>query len=182
MGFISSVFDRGNPSRSWAGDYAGPLVLDIGRNTLNGAGLGDPLERLAFLGPAKEWRPSLAWPDKGLGVDFAEGRIEGFLVQVSRAAGYAPENFPGTFAREGQGVELTEAAREEKIRDLLGEPYWIDRDEDEAIFFYESPGVERQVEFTPAGNLKALIVTCRPLLSGEEERRAYGVTRPWPPE
>jgi hypothetical protein len=38
------------------------------------------------------------------------------------------------------------------------------------------------VEFQKDGQLKRLIATGGIIMEDEEQRRAYGVTKPWPPE
>ncbi len=65
---------------------------------------------------------------------------------------------------------------------LLGAPYWIDEDADESILFYEFGAIEWQIEFDEKEFLKVLLMATPPLLEDPEQRRAYGVTRKWPPE
>jgi len=70
---------------------------------------------------------------------------------------------------------------EEDVLDVFGQPYWIDRDDMETILFYEFNDVEWQLELSQTGSLQAVIVTASPLLAKEDQRKAYGVSKPWPP-
>jgi hypothetical protein len=42
--------------------------------------------------------------------------------------------------------------------------------------------IEWQAEFTPSGRLRSMIITTPALMSFYEQRKAYGVTKEWPPE
>lgn len=68
-----------------------------------------------------------------------------------------------------------------KVTRELPEPYWVDRDDEEAILFYEFPSHEIQIEQTLDGISQNIIVTNRPLMARDEQRIAYGVDKPWPP-
>ena len=65
--------------------------------------------------------------------------------------------------------------------DRFGDCYWRDQDDKESILFYEFPNREWQVEFDTQSLLKRIIVTSNPLMARKDQREAYGVTRPWPP-
>jgi len=64
----------------------------------------------------------------------------------------------------------------------LGAPYWIDRDDEEQILFFEFGSHEIQIEQTLDGRNKRMILTTLPLMANEEQRQAYGVDKPWPPQ
>lgn len=63
----------------------------------------------------------------------------------------------------------------------MGEPYWIDRDEYEFIFFFEFPNHEIHVEQSLAGVNQRILVTRQPLMADAEQRKANGVDKAWPP-
>ena len=63
----------------------------------------------------------------------------------------------------------------------LGDPYWRDEDEYGIVRFYEFATYEIQVVQTLKGDLERLIVTNDHLMGDAEQRRAYGVDKPWPP-
>jgi hypothetical protein len=58
----------------------------------------------------------------------------------------------------------------------------VDEDEDEILFFYERAGVELQLEFAGKETLSGVVMTGQPLMADPEQRRAYKVTAPWPPD
>lgn len=79
-------------------------------------------------------------------------------------------------------MPLSAQTREREIVGYFGDPYWRDEDEEEILLFYEFGELEWQVELTLQGTLKAVNAVAPPLLADEAQRRAYRVTKPWPPE
>jgi hypothetical protein len=179
MGFVQSLFGQPNPTRRWQFDPSVPLVLDLDQHTLSGVGIGAPLERLSFLGKGIA-RGSIDFPALGLAVSEADGRIHELIVYFGHPAEPDGGKFAGIVRHRGQTLELSAAATEPWLRARLGEPYWRDEDSQEAILFYEHGRHEWQVEFADDGRLKCLVI-CQPLLADEEQRRAFGVTKAWPP-
>jgi len=180
MRWLKALLGLGNPTENWVEHPQRRLEFDLSRNALCGVGLGEPIERLSFLGPSAEWKPSLVFPRKGIGVDFQHGRIESFLLNLSDEWVAKYGKFTGSFRHEDEPIVLADEASQQEALDLFGEPYWIDRDADDTVFFYEHGRIEWQIEFTSKG-LSVIIVSASPLLAREEQRKAYGVTKPWPP-
>jgi hypothetical protein len=182
------MFDFGtrNPTRKWP-PYAGqPLTLDLDAGSLNGVRHGLTLDRLSFLGP-DEGEASVdvgEYPFYSLGLC-----VEGCAVK-NMVTGYqvvfhdpdAGENraFAGRVIARGRAIDLASMTFDD-FAEEFGECYWFDRDDFENILFYEFPGSEWQIEFDLGSRLKGLTVTCEPLLADAEQRKAYHVTRPWPP-
>lgn len=92
--------------------------------------------------------------------------------------------FPGTFTLRGTKLDLTPATTEMELLEIFGEPYWTDRDEDETILFYEyqDGSIEIQFEIPKSQGLAVIIMVAGGLLADPENRKSYGVTKPWPPE
>jgi hypothetical protein len=93
------------------------------------------------------------------------------------------EHFPGTFTRGGTKLNLTTATTEKEVLEMFGEPYWTDRGDGEVILFYEYRGgaIELQFEFPEAKGLGVITLVMEGVLADAEQRRMYGVTKPWPP-
>jgi hypothetical protein len=139
------------------------------------------VEKLTVLGPAKTTPSGFAWPHKGIDVTSSDGKIQELGFYFDHAAEPGKGAFAGRFQFGGVPVGLSNATGESDVQALFGQPYWRDQDEDEIILFYESLGGEWQLEFELGGNLKHLRVGT-PLLADADQRSAYGVTKPWPPE
>jgi hypothetical protein len=122
-----------------------------------------------------------AWSHKGIDVLAHDRRIweMGFYLGHPAEPGHGA--FAGCFRFGGSPVRLSKELRESGVQSLFGPPYWRDRDEGEALLFYEFPGVEWQLEFALDGTLKYLQLGL-PLLADAGQRAAYGVTKPWPPD
>ncbi len=165
------------------------LLLDFTAGSLCGVALGEPVERLAFLGPTDRSaapEEDLEYLELGLSIGFTAGRIDfyGLWWQDHLGAGY--RRYAGGVLLGGRAVALGPLTPEHEIVGALGRPYWRDRDVSETILFYELRDprgriTERQVELDERGALRALLVLADPILAEEASRRAYRVERPWPP-
>ena len=180
MGFVESLFAQPNPTRRWQFDPAIPLLLDLDQHTLCGIAVGQPLERLSFLGKGFPHGQILAFPALGLAVSETDGLIGELIVYFGHATEPDGGTFAGAVRHRSQALELSAATSEAWLRARLGEPYWRDDDGEEVILFYEHGQCEWQVELAADSRLKCLVL-CPPLLADEEQRRAYGVTKSWPP-
>jgi len=89
--------------------------------------------------------------------------------------------FAGSFKAEGRLIPLGTTTTEEDILALFGEPYWVDRSNDEVLFFYDfrSGTIELQFEFSPT--LGFITLTRNGVLAEASGRAGYRVTKPWPP-
>jgi hypothetical protein len=128
-----------------------------------------------------------AFPAKGLVLDVTDERLDGFCIALSETATdifpasiNATLAFSGIIRAMGRDWHPHELARERDFREIWGEPYWQDVDDQEILLFFEFGQREIQVELTLAGRSKALIVG-EPLLADPDQRAAYGVTNSWPP-
>ena len=179
MGFVESLSAQPNPTRRWQFDPSVPLVLDLDQHTLGGVAVGQPLERLSFLGKGFPRGPSLAFPALGLAVSEADGLLADLIFYFGHPAEPDGGTFVGIVRHHRLPLNLSAAVSEAWLRDRLGEPYWRDDDGQEVILFYEHGQNEWQIEFADDGRLKCWVI-CPPLLAEEDQRRAYGVTKEWP--
>jgi hypothetical protein len=93
-------------------------------------------------------------------------------------------NFTGTVTKNGSKISISAQTTPEDIISNFGEPYWTDTADEEMILFYEFQNgrVELQFEF-PDRHQLGFITLCRDgVLSGSDQRKAYGVTKEWPPK
>lgn len=173
---------RRDPTVAWTADPALAATLDLDRHRICGAGLGEPVERLAGLGPAEDGpaaaRGELRYPSRGLSVSTVDGLVTAFFV-AWREPGYAP--FAGRVTSDGREVGLAGGSTPEDLVAMLGTPYWRAEDPDEVILFYERRDVEWQLECDHGTGLRAMVIVSPPILADPAQREAYGVTAAWPP-
>lgn len=176
------LFRRGNPSNSWSRTPNLDLQLDLAAPSLNGIRLGDRFDRLCVLGRSDT--PSageLYYFDLGLCiVCSSKGTLSGFSCYLQDEH-QEIQPFQGGANWKDQPLNLGHL-KEDDLVGLFGDWYWMDRDEDESIAFYEFPEYEMQIELDLSGTLKCIHLSNAPLMADAEQRRSYGVDKPWPPE
>ena len=94
------------------------------------------------------------------------------------------DDYDGEILQSGVKLSLSTATSPADIESLFGQPYWRDEEDSEVILFYEyeKGAVELQFEF-PDSTTLGYITLARPgILSTADQRSAYGVDKPWPPE
>ncbi len=92
-------------------------------------------------------------------------------------------SFKGAFTLSGEPLGIGSYTTEDDILKTFGEPYWVDHSDGEVIMFYEYRGgtVELQFEFTDGKTLGCITLSRNGVLSEADQRKAYRVTKPWPP-
>jgi hypothetical protein len=174
MALFNRLFDPADPSGRWPSDPEFILNFDLSTLALSGVRPGDPVHPLSPLGPAEDSREAargtLRYPSRGVQIDVDGSTVTGIVLFL--------DSYRGDFISNG----LPHAAprtREDLAR--LGEPYWIDRDEDEMLLFYEFGTRELQVELSLDGAIRAFVAVTPPMMADPDQRRAYRVDKPWPP-
>jgi hypothetical protein len=180
---LRQFFSLTDPTGDWQRDPMLRLEVDLARPSLNGVELGRPLFDLSGLGKVEDRHGAeFGYPSLGLVIESVDD--ETFTdFHLVHADPFRPTHAP--FAGElrcGQRRLALADMTEARWTELLGECYWRDADDEEVLLFFEFPYHELQVELTLDGAMKCLVVAGKPLMADEEQRRAYGVTRPWPPE
>ena len=173
---LDAIFRRGNVSNRWSRDLGLALVVDLLTPSLNSIGLGAAVDEFSFLGRStSKFKTPLEFEDIGVSIDNEDdGTVSGFqIIFNDLESGFS--SFPGTVLLNGTVVLPTAIVKE------LGDPYWRDEDEFEIVRFYEFATYEIQLVQTLKGDLERLIVTNDHLMGDAEQRRAYGVDKPWPP-
>jgi hypothetical protein len=181
MSLFDFLLDWRNPTRKWSADPSVPIVLDLDRHRLSDIGIGDRYERFAFLGRGRWGGATIAYPERGIHLwTDANGLVSGFSLFFGHPDEPREGQFSGTVRFQGDKLNLDCGRSEHEIQDRFGEPYWRDLDDNEVILFYEFAACEWQIEFGTDGRLKCWIICGDPLMADNEQRRFYGVTKPWP--
>lgn len=187
MGFFGGLFGKSDPTRRWVADPNLSLVCDLSRHALAGITLGQPVEALRGLGPPENpeaaRREMYCYPSRGFEIDAEGGRVGSIVIDWEVPDEGSYREFGGSFVYQGRTLRLGPETGLVDFVQVFGEPYWRAQEAEELILFYEfGNGVEWQVEFTRALKLKGLLLVTPPLLADSDQREAYRVIRPWPPE
>ena len=184
MGILDHFFPPEDPARDWKAVPGLRLECVLDDPSFCGVRLGQEAESLSRFGPPENPRLTREgmydYPSSGFEIDTTDGRIDCFLFRWD--AQDPVKHFHGSFLWKGAPLRLDASTGEDEVRRAFGEPYWIDDDLGERLLFYEfgRGALEWQVELA-RGRLTALTIVTPPLLAQEDQRTAYGVTRPWPP-
>jgi hypothetical protein len=185
MSLLDRLRRRRGPTAEWREDRSVRLIADLDRFELSGVGFGDPYTRLSFLGPSES--PFLDYHQKGLRIDVADDRFDGFTLALGTGAFLGASSkrpvraFVGGLRIKSRELRVEELRTEGDFTALWGTPFWRDEDDDEILLFFEFPDGEIQVELSREGRPRVLIATQEPLMADPEQRRAYAVETPWPP-
>lgn len=151
--------------------------IDLSRFSCEGLELGKPLPEGFFLMPFLQKDGVYRNEASGLEIGTEGGVLDYLCITLA--------NFRGELLADGKSTGLAEGSSEEAVTAIFGEAYHRDVDADgELILFHEylEGTVELQFEFPPPGQSLGVITLCRDgVLSNPEQRKSYGVTRPWPP-
>ena len=174
LSFLSSCKEKSSDAGS--NSAAKPFVIDLATFQVGDTELGDaPVETDFF---AKPLQKSDVFEDDAKGIEL------GVKAGVLDYAFITIESFDGQFQLDGISVEVGQVSTEETVREKFGEPYWVDRSDGETIMFYEyaKGSIELQFEFPEAKTLGFVTLSRNGVLSTEEQRKSYGVDKPWPPK
>jgi hypothetical protein len=152
-----------------------PVDVDLVKFTVGHSELGKPLSQSDFF--TEHLRSSDVYKDEENG--FEVGTEDHVLDYIFLTL----NSFSGQFLFGGTPLTAESIGTEEQIEEVFGEPYWVDRSDGEVIMFYEynSGTIELQFEFSDGRNLTYVTIARNGVLSTEEQRRAYGVDKAWPP-
>lgn len=184
MGFLDWLLNRRDPSADWTADPGRVLALDLEASALGGVAPGEPVERLAFLGPPENPWPSrngiYSWPELGFRADAENGLLEAFILFWPREGGL-PRPFAGPVAWRGKPLALSASTRREELERLFGPPYHAQEDDAEPVLYYEHGDVEWQIEFGEDGGLLEWMLVSPGLYADPAWRSRHGIAKPFPP-
>lgn len=151
------------------------VTVDVCNFSVAGSEIGRPIATSSPFAKQLEKNGVYAPQGKGLELAASGGSLEYVFLTL--------KEFNGDFACDGERLELGPQTTEREVRERFGEPYWTDRDDGEAILFYEYQKGEREVqfEFPEDGRIGYITLSRSGDLSDPEQRKAYGVDKPWPP-
>ena len=151
------------------------LVIDLGTFRVGDTLLGEKPAATDSFAAALQTSEVFEDSNKGIEIAVKNGVLDYAFLTIA--------DYSGKFLRDGKAIEIGATLTEAQILAQFGEPYWTDRSDGETIMFYEySNGtVELQFEFPDAQALGFITLTRDGTLSKEEQRKLYGVTKPWPP-
>jgi hypothetical protein len=114
-------------------------------------------------------------PSSGLEIGVKDGVLDSVFITLTQSSAH--------FFRSGSPIQLSTQTTIGEVESLFGPPYWVDQDPDEIILFYEfrNGDVELQFEFPGRVHLGFITLAAHGILSKEEQRTAYKVSKPWPP-
>jgi len=173
---LDMFFRRGNASNNWTRNPGLALAVDLSTQSINSIPIESAVDQFSFLGRSSSKSKSpLNFTDLGIGLDNEDdGTVSGFRIWFNDRDNIFSA-YKGTIQLNGTAIEPS------SIVNRLGEPYWRDEDEYEIIYFYEFATHEIQVEHSLQGAIQSVIVTNDALMADAEQRKAYGVTKAWPP-
>ncbi|MBF0227769.1 MAG: hypothetical protein HQK76_20160 [Desulfobacterales bacterium] len=114
-------------------------------------------------------------PEDGIEIGLKDNLLDYVYINL--------ESFKGEFCLNGDKLILNVKNSPQDIIDVFGEPYWTDRSDDEIILFYEYKKgfIELQFEFSDSIQLSYITLMCNGILSTQDQREAYNVSKQWPP-
>ena len=171
MGLLSFFFGCGQTERP------APVVsVDLSRFSIAGSEVGKPISTDSSF--ARELAAAKVYAPQGKGLELgANGDSLEYAV-------VALDEFDGTFAADGKLLSFDTTTTEFDVRQRFGDPYWVNREDGEVILFYEyqAGNIEVQYEFPDGVNLGLITISRAGVLSDPEQRKLYGVDKPWPPQ
>jgi hypothetical protein len=151
------------------------LVIDLGDFVCGRSTLGTEVNPADYFAAALRGQDMFDDIQTGLQVGVENGIFDYVFITADR--------YRWQFARHGTPLNISPATTEADVLSVFGQPYWTDRSDGEVILFYEyrRGTVELQFEFSDGRSLSFITFSLYGVLSKEDQREAYGVTRPWPP-
>jgi len=173
MGILSFFTFR--KEMSHARNASRPFTIDLTTFQVGDTKLGERPSEMDFFAKALQKSDVFEKPTRGIELAAKDGFLDYAFLTI--------DNFDGQFMVGGTPVGISQDSTETTIRDRLGEPYWIDRSDGEIIMFYEySEGsIELQFEFPDSRSLGFVTLSRDGVLSCKEQRKSYGMDKPWPP-
>lgn len=171
MGILSSIFGRTKENEI---DLM-PKV-DLKLFTIDNSVLNQPVSSKDIFYEFIEKHDEINSSNCGIEIGATKGRLDYAFITLSK--------FKGIFLLEGSSLKLSQENSPDDIERLFGVPYWVDNLDDEIIMFYEyqKGAVELQFEFSDSKHLSHITLMMNGILSKQNQREAYKVTKAWPPE
>jgi hypothetical protein len=158
--FLSKLLGRQNRTAAWRSVPAlnETLTVDLTTHRFGNVAVGEPIDRLSFLGPADnchEQSEIFDYSKRGFYLVEDEGRLEAvvFILRPERSV----VSFAGSWVCDGRSRTITSQTRPQDIRWDLGDPSQTETEPDgELIWVYEFPGVEWEFAWSPEQALESV--------------------------
>ncbi len=149
------------------------LVIDLTQYRCGHSQLGYPPSGADFFSRTLTEKEIFEDTAHGFEVGVNHGNLNYLFIAVGK--------YPGEFKHRGKTLELSTDTTIDDVQTIFGAPYWLDDDTDETLLFYEDGTVEVQFEFPGKEYLGFITILLDPIMADPEQRKGYGVTKPWPP-
>ena len=171
MGLLSTLFG----SKPVIPEAALSIEMDLGSFKCGRTALGERPKPSDPYAAYFDTNGLASFEKSGVEIGIEKGVLDCVLITLA--------HFSGSFARNGSGISISTQTTPEEIISQFGDPYWRDTDDDETILFYEyqKGRVELQFEFSDKRHLSAITLSRDGVLSEADQRKAYRVTKNWPP-
>lgn len=168
MSMLNLFFARKSPQTQ-------NLVIDLRLFECGHTKLGQKPDDRDFFSAALKKSETYDLKREGFEVGTEHGILDYVFVKIAA--------YRGSFTWNGAGISLDASITRDHLVSKFGHPYWIDETDDDLLHFYEFEGgqIELQFEFIARKKLGFITLMNSGILSTAEQRRRYGVTKPWPP-
>ena len=186
LSFLNKLRGRTNRTFSWQVEPAlsETLTVDLTTHRFCGVAIGDPIDKLSFLGPADdpyEQKATYNYYQRGFYLVDDGGKLETvvFLLALDDSMPKV-KPFVGRWLHNGRLLPITAQTQPHDLRRDWGEPFHeYTESTGDLIWFYDFPGVEWQFAWSNTGQL-ASVELGLPELAYPEARDLYQVNNPWP--
>ncbi|MCI0396477.1 MAG: hypothetical protein L0332_19200 [Chloroflexi bacterium] len=186
LSFLNKLRRRKNRTFSWQAVLAlsETLTVDLTTHRFCGVAIGDPIEKLSFLGPADNPYDQFQiynYNKRGFYLAEDDGKLE-TVVFILVLDDFMPEMRPfvGHWLCNGRTLTITAQTQPKDLQRDLGEPFHeYTESVGDLIWFYEFPGVEWQFAWSKMGQLASVEMGV-PELGYAEARALFQVKKQWP--
>jgi hypothetical protein len=158
--FWSKLHGRQNRTAAWQAVPAlnETLTVDLTTHRFGAVAVGEPIDRLSFLGPADNCHEQTEIHDykkRGFYLVEDDGRLEAVVFVLHAGPDVVP--FVGRWVFDGRSRTITSQTRPQDVRWDLGEPSRTETEPDgELVWVYEFPGVEWEFAWSPEQALESV--------------------------
>lgn len=186
LSFLNKLRGRKNRTFSWQPQPAlsETLTVDLTTHRFCDTAIGDPVEKLSFLGPADDPYDPLTlytYAKRGFYLGEDDGKLESVVFILALDPSMPKMRpFVGRWLHNGRPLTITAQTQPKDLQGALGEPFHeYAESAADFIWFYEFPGVEWQFAWSKTTQL-ASVELGLPELAYPEARDFYQVQKQWP--
>jgi hypothetical protein len=153
---------RGHKNRTFHWQAEAPLnemlTVDLTSHRFGGVAIGDPIEKLSFLGPSDncyERSEIYDYKKRGFYLVEDEGKLETVVFLLKPDGKDA--SFGGRWMGNGRSCIIMAQTTPESVGKIMGEPSQADIEPSgELVWLYQFPGLEWEFAWTEAGELESV--------------------------